>query len=117
MIINLNRAIEIIGEATMYDEEEMKIIKDGLREAAQSVLFSGDKSFEERVFPIWRKTVHSILVAHGCPCSRGEKDQCFLTLPRTTQRETFAEHEILALESFISVIEQGLVSSLPNVSA
>jgi hypothetical protein len=100
----------------MFTEKDIEIIKQGLREATQTVLFAGRNTLEERVFPVWRKTVHNILVAHGCPCSKGENGECFLTLPDSRQRETFASDDILALGSFIGVIEQGLLTSTPTVA-
>jgi len=100
----------------MPTERDIRIIKDGLQEAAVKIMLSVDLSFENSVFPIWRKTMHTLLKEYGCPCKNGKEELCFLHLKPEEQQERFRDTKLLSFKDFCSVLQEGLIE-LPTGTA
>jgi hypothetical protein len=91
------------------NDKEKEILKSGLKDAAHAVLLSMGKSFDDVVFPVWQRTIHTILVEHNCPCTHGQHELCFMHLGDEEQREAFRGDDVLDFTAFAGVVEQGLM--------
>ena len=78
---------------------------------------TSEEEIEERLFPIWERAVHRIILRIGCPCQKGNKAKCFLLLSREKKEALMSDNENLSFSQFISLFmeaQQKVLKSMVN---